>query len=94
MSFDWNSKDNITVARSHLVLQVYLKDNILLKSKNMLLLWNLSSLGAKRENKYFNDQIYLENKCISFKVTMRDKLFKLYILRNVFFLIFISTEFL
>ena len=40
MSFDRNSKDNITVAMSHIVFQAYLKDNFLPKSKNILLLCN------------------------------------------------------
>ena len=49
MSFGRNSKNNIIVARSHLVFQAYLKDNILPKSKNILLLCNVLSLGAKRD---------------------------------------------
>ena len=40
MSFDGNSKDNITVARSHLVILANLKYKILHKSKNILLMCN------------------------------------------------------
>ena len=51
MSFDRKFKDNITVARSHLGFLANFKEKILDKSKNILLLCNLKSLGAKRENK-------------------------------------------
>ena len=49
MSFHQNMKDNISVARSHLVFLANLKDKIMHKSKNILLLYNFFSLGAKRE---------------------------------------------